>query len=114
LIASAAVLAAATPGLVFGPGAAGVLTCGVAFGVAGAVFYTALQTICLTLRPGQAGSTGAVISAIGLASVGFPLLAGAVADRFGLSTALWLYAAVPVIVLLLVAIFRRWMPKAPA
>lgn len=103
LSVSAAAMAVTVPAMVFAPSAAGVVLGGLAFGVAGAVFYTALQTACLTLRPGQAGSTGAVISAIGLSTVGFPVLAGAVADRLGLPAALWLYAAVPVVILMLVA-----------
>ena len=79
---------------------------GFAFGVVGAMFYTALQSIVLTLRPGQAGSTGAVISAVGLAGSAFPGLVGAVSDAHGLAAGLLLYAAVPALVLGLTAALR--------
>ena len=66
------------------------------FGFAGATFYSVLQASYLGLRPGQAGTTGAVVSTIGLAGVGFPVLVGAVADAHGLTAGLALYAVVPV------------------
>lgn len=106
LIASAAAMCSTLPAMVFAPGPVLVIAGGLAFGIAGAVFYTALQSACLTLRPGQAGSTGAVISAIGLMGVGFPILAGAAADLWGLPAALWLYVAVPVAVLVLAVLAR--------
>jgi FSR family fosmidomycin resistance protein-like MFS transporter len=102
LATSGAALCVTLPAMVFAPSPILILAAGAGFGLVGAVFYTALQSACLSLRPGQAGSTGAVISAIGLASVGFPALAGATADRFGLPAALWLYVAVPAAMLALV------------
>ncbi|MBV9120641.1 MAG: MFS transporter, partial [Chloroflexi bacterium] len=65
------------------------------FGYAGAVFYAQLEATYLSLRPGQAGTTGAVVSAIGLAGIGFPALVGAIADAHGLAMAIALYAALP-------------------
>lgn len=47
-----------------------------------------------------------MISAIGLLGVGFPILAGAAADLWGLPAALWLYVAVPVAVLVLAVLAR--------
>lgn len=113
LTASGLAMCATLPVMVFAPGPVLVVTGGLAFGIAAAVFYTALQSACLTLRPGQAGSTGAVISAISLMGVGFPILAGAAADRWGLPAALWLYIAVPAAVLVLAVAARRMLQAAP-
>jgi predicted MFS family arabinose efflux permease len=71
----------------------------IAFGAAGAVYYTVGQAHLLRLRPGLAGTTGAVISVISLPAAAFPILAGAIADRFGLSATIGLYASVPVLML---------------
>lgn len=68
-------------------------------GAAGALYYTAGQAHLLRLRPGLAGTTGAVISTIALPGTAFPILAGTVADHFGLSAAIGLYALVPVLML---------------
>jgi hypothetical protein len=76
---------------------------GFAFGASGAVFYSVLQATYLSLRPGQAGTSQAVVSTIGLLGIGYPALVGAVADGYGLMAGLALYAVVPVgMVLLLV------------
>lgn len=64
------------------------------FGLAGAVFWSILQATFLSLRPGQAGTSQAVISTIGLLGVGFPTVVGAVADAFGLAIGLSLYVLV--------------------
>jgi len=94
------------PILAFGPQAWMVVAGGLAFGVSGAVFYTALQSLVLTLRPGQAGSTGAVVSVIGLAGAGLPALVGWTADKWGLGAGLGLYAAVPALLLVLTLVLR--------
>lgn len=113
LITSGAAVCVTLPAMVFAPGPGLVALGGLAFGIAGAVFYTALQSACLTVRPGQAGSTGAVISAISLLGVGFPILAGAAADGWGLSGAIWLYVAAPVATLALTVAARRMLQTAP-
>jgi MFS transporter, FSR family, fosmidomycin resistance protein len=113
LIGSGVAMCATLPVMVFTPGVVMVVLGGLAFGIAAAVFYTALQSACLTVRPGQAGSTGAVISAIGLGSVGFPVVAGEMADRSGLPAALWLYMAVPVAILVLAVAARGMLRAAP-
>lgn len=80
------------------------------FGFSGAVFYSVLEARYLSLRPGQAGTTGAVVSAIGLAGLGFPALVGAVSDGHGLLTGMAVYAAVPVLIVglaILEALFNR-------
>jgi hypothetical protein len=76
---------------------------GLAFGAAGAVFYTTLGAISLGLRPGQAGATSAVVSTIGMIGMGFPALVGAIADSYGLGAGVGLYLAIPVLVLALAA-----------
>lgn len=101
LAPSALAAALSLPLMAFGGQAWLVVTGGLAFGVSGAVFYTALQSLVLTLRPGQAGSTGAVVSVIGLAGAGFPALVGWIADAWGLGAGLGLYAAVPALLLAL-------------
>lgn len=106
LAPSALVAAISLPVLVFGSQAWIVVGGGLAFGVSGAVFYTALQSLVLTLRPGQAGSTGAVVSIIGLAGAGFPAVVGWVADAWGLGAGLGLYVAVPALLLALTLVLR--------
>jgi predicted MFS family arabinose efflux permease len=81
-------------------------------GVAGAVLYTTLESVVLALRPGQAGATSAVVSAVGTAGMGFPALVGALADARGLGAGLALYAAVPALILVLAAGWRR-SPRRP-
>jgi predicted MFS family arabinose efflux permease len=83
------------------------------FGVAGAVLYTMLESVVLALRPGQAGATSAVVSAVGTAGLGFPALVGLLADSHGLGVGLALYAAVPPLILALAAWWRR-APRPPA
>ncbi|MDP2213147.1 sugar MFS transporter [Phenylobacterium sp.] len=101
LIPSALVATLSLPVMAFGPQAWLVVVGGLVFGFSGAVFYTALQSRVLTLRPGQAGSTGAAVSAIGLAGAGFPALVGLAADAWGLAAGLGLYVAVPAVMLVL-------------
>ncbi|MDP3385478.1 MAG: MFS transporter, partial [Phenylobacterium sp.] len=106
LAPSALVAALSLPVLAFAPQAWLVVAGGLVFGVSGAVFYTALQSLVLTLRPGQAGSTGAAVSIIGLAGAGFPALVGGVADAWGLGAGLGLYAAIPALLLALTLVLR--------
>ena len=75
-----------------------------AFGVGGATFFAVLQATYLGLRPGQAGASQAVVSTFGLVGVGFPALVGVVSDTFGLTAGVGLYAAVPVAILLVLAL----------
>lgn len=105
LAPTASFMALTLPAMLFGPPLV-VIAAGFGFGVTGAIFYTALQGVILTLRPGQAGSTGAVVSAVGLAGAAFPGLVGAVSDAHGLAAGLLLYAAVPALVLGLTAALR--------
>jgi len=63
-------------------------------GVCGALVWVAVQALSLGLRPGQPGTTSAVISLIALPALGFPVLVGLVADHAGLGAAMALYALV--------------------
>jgi predicted MFS family arabinose efflux permease len=71
-------------------GAAGV-------GAAVNLAWISLEARILTLRPGQAGTTSAVVSAVAQVAVLVPLIAGVVADGAGVSTALLLYLALALV-----------------
>ena len=71
------------------------------------VELTGRGTVALALRPGQVGAVSAAISVIGMIGMGFPALAGIVADSQGLAAALGLYAAVPMVILALIVLARR-------
>ncbi len=102
LTPAAIAVALSLPVMAFGPQAWLIVAGGLIFGFSGAVLYTALQSLVLTLRPGQAGSTAAAVSAIGLAGAAFPALVGWVSDAWGLAAGLGLYAAVPALLLVLI------------
>ena len=77
----------------------------ITFGFAGAVFYSALVASLLSDQPDQAGTIHAVVSMIGLFGVAFPTLVGAVADSFGLTAGLGVYAIIgPLILALLLVV----------
>jgi fucose permease len=107
LLALGAVVAVAVALLVAAPLVPALAAAAVAFGFAGAVFYTILQDALFALHPGQAGTTGAVTGTIGLVGLAYPVLVGAVADAHGLTAGLALYAAVPVVMLVLVLADRQ-------
>jgi predicted MFS family arabinose efflux permease len=105
LLACAAILVCGLPAAMFAPRLAIQALAAVAFGAAGAVFYTTMQAAALALRPRQVGAVSAVISV--MIGMGFPALVGVVADSQGLAAALGLYAAVPVVLLALIVLARR-------
>ncbi len=107
ILACAAAMIAALPVAIFAPFLPLQMAAAVGFGVAGAVFYTTLESVVLALRPGQAGATSAVVSTVGMAGMGFPALVGAISDGRGLAAGLALYAAVPPLILVLAAAWRR-------
>jgi MFS transporter len=72
-----------------------------ALGLVGAAHWVALQAAMLRARPGQTGTTYAVIATLSLPALAVPPLIGAAADRFGAVAGLALYALVPVVVLAL-------------
>jgi predicted MFS family arabinose efflux permease len=84
-----AIVLAAHP-IVAALGAAGV-------GAAVNLAWISLEARILTLRPGQAGTTSAVVSAVGQVAVLVPLVAGVLADTAGVTQALLLYLAMAVV-----------------
>jgi predicted MFS family arabinose efflux permease len=113
ILACAATMIATLPVAIFLPFLPVLLAAALCFGAAGAVLYTTLESVLLALRPGQAGTTSAVTSAIGMIGMVFPALVGALADARGLGAGLMLYAAVPPVILALAAWWRR-PPRRPA
>jgi predicted MFS family arabinose efflux permease len=107
ILACAALMAATLPVAIYAPNMPLQLAAALADGMAGAVLYTTLESVLLALRPGQAGATSAVVSTVGMAGMAVPALVGALADARGLGAGLALYAAVPPIVLMLAAWWRR-------
>jgi DHA1 family inner membrane transport protein len=83
-----AIVLAAHP-LVAALGAAGV-------GAAVSLAWISLEARVLTLRPGQAGTTSAVVSAVAQVAVLVPLVAGVVADRAGITAVLLVYLVLAV------------------
>ena len=112
LLAFGTILAVAVTALVVAPVVLLQVVAAFAFGFAGATFYSVLQAAYLGLRPGQAGTTEAVVATIGLFGIGFPALVGAVSDVAGLAAGLGLYAAIPLVVLLLLVLGAA--PTRPA
>jgi predicted MFS family arabinose efflux permease len=56
-----------------------------------------LQARYMTLRPGQVGTTSAVAEAVSQIGVVTPLVTGLLADRAGLSPAMWLYCVLALV-----------------
>jgi predicted MFS family arabinose efflux permease len=104
LMVLATLLALAIPALIVAPVVPLQIAAAFVFGFGGATFYAVLQATYLGLRPGQAGTSQAVISTFGLLGIGFPALAGVVSDSFGLTAGLGLYAAIPLGILLVLAL----------
>lgn len=89
-------------------GAAGV-------GAAVNLAWISLEARVLTLRPGQAGTTSAVVSSVGQVAVLVPLVAGVLADAAGVTQALLLYLALAVVFAIVNLRDRgRQTPGAPA
>lgn len=80
---------------------------GVGFGAAIALVWVTLLTTTLRLRPGQVGTTQAVISGLSSVRIVIPPLIGVAADRLGLGVAMWLFALAPACILLLAVTNRE-------
>jgi predicted MFS family arabinose efflux permease len=90
LVGGVAAIVAAPHPVVAALGAAGV-------GAAVNLAWISLEARVLTLRPGQAGTTSAMVSAVAQLAVLVPLVAGVLADGAGVSTALLLYLALALV-----------------
>jgi MFS family permease len=104
LTGSAMTLAGAVLGILVAPAVPLQVAAGLAAGVASAIFWTRVQAAILGLRPGQAGTTAAVVGYLSLPGGLFPLVAAAAADRFGLGAALGCYLAVALVLVAVTAI----------
>jgi hypothetical protein len=105
-VAPALVLAGSVLGIVVAPTIPLQVLFGVASGVSSAMFWTTVQARILGLRPGQPGTTAAVVGYLSLPSALWPLAAAAVADRFGLQAALGIYVVTAVATAVAAATFR--------
>jgi predicted MFS family arabinose efflux permease len=90
LVGGVGAIVAAPHPVVAALGAAGV-------GAAVNLAWISLEPRVLTLRPGQAGTTSAMVSAVAQLAVLVPLVAGVLADAAGVSTALLLYLALALV-----------------
>lgn len=88
--------------MVGSPWTAAVALAGLGFGAASALTWMTVQVTVLRLRPGQVGTTQAVVSGLSTVGIVIPPLIGVAADRLGLAAGLWLYACVPLGIVLLV------------
>jgi MFS family permease len=75
-----------------------------------AAAWVTIETVFLTIRPGLAGTVSAVVSLLALPAAAAPLLVGALADRLGLPTALWLFVGGAAAILLWVRLGRLGAP----
>jgi FSR family fosmidomycin resistance protein-like MFS transporter len=75
---------------------------GFVFGAGIALVWVVLQATVLRLRPGQAGTTEAVVAALASFEIAIPPLIGVAADAVGLPGAMWIYVAVTVAMLVIV------------
>jgi MFS family permease len=86
---------------------------GLTTGMANAVFWTRLQARILGLRPGQPGTTAAVVGYLAMPGALVPLLAAMAADHLGLSAALAVYVGVAVLLTVVTALSGRPGPQRP-
>jgi predicted MFS family arabinose efflux permease len=94
-------LLVATVVMVGAPWMAVIGVAGAGFGAAGALLWVELQATTYRLRPGQVGTTRAVISGLSTVRIAIPPLIGVAADRLGLATGMWLFVLAPVGILVL-------------
>ena len=105
-VAPTVVLAGSVLGIVVAPAIPFQVVFGLAAGVSSALFWTTVQARVLGLRPGQPGTTAAVIGYLSLPSALWPLAAAVLADRFGLTAALIVYVVTAAATAVAAAAFR--------
>jgi predicted MFS family arabinose efflux permease len=101
LVVGAIGLLVTTVIMVGAPWTAAIALAGVGFGSAIALVWVTLLMTTLRLRPGQVGTTQAVISGLSTARIAIPPLIGVAADRLGLATGMWLFVLAPACILVL-------------
>ncbi len=87
---------------------------GLTTGMASAIFWTRLQARILGLRPGQPGTTAAVVGYLAMPGALVPLVAAAAADHLGLGAALAVYVAVALLLAVVTALSDRSGRPEPA
>lgn len=85
------------------PALAVVAVAGFAVGVALSLIWLALQHRILTLRPGRAGTTMAVVTTVEFLGFGLAIAIGAISDRYGLTAGLIALSLLPFAVVLIAA-----------
>jgi predicted MFS family arabinose efflux permease len=80
----------------------------VAAGASAAIWWVALQAARLQVRPGQAGTTYAVIATLSLPALAVPPLVGAIADRLGLATGMAALLLFPLLTLAVAVLPTSW------
>jgi predicted MFS family arabinose efflux permease len=113
LLSFGGIIAVSVASIAFGPDLTVQTAGAMAFGFAGAVFYSVLQTTYLSQQSDQAGTIHAVVSTIGLFGIAFPALVGVVVDQFGLAAGLGVYAAIPPLILVLL-VGNFWHDSSPS
>jgi FSR family fosmidomycin resistance protein-like MFS transporter len=98
-VAGIALSASAAAGIVVAPHVVLVGTSGFAFGVGLNLTWLGVQHRMLTLRPGEAGRTKAVVSAVEMCGLAIPIVIGALSDALGLRAGLAAYAVLPLLAL---------------
>jgi predicted MFS family arabinose efflux permease len=99
--ASLLTLGVAIVGFLLAPGIAGKAACLIVVGASGAVFYTTALAMAFTLRPNATGTVTSVLSVFGAISLFIPPLVGSIADAHGLVSAMLVYVAIPLTMLIL-------------
>jgi hypothetical protein len=107
---AATTLAVSVLGIILAPTIPLQIAFGVLSGTASVTFWTRLQASILGLRPGQPGTTSAVVGYLSLPGALCPVAAAAAADRFGLHAALGVYLLVAVALTVVTAAGPRMTP----
>ena len=110
---AAVALVVSVLGIIVAPAIPLQIAFGLLSGGASVVFWTRLQASILGLRPGQPGTTAAVVGYLSIPGALCPVLAAAAADRFGLRAALGVYLLVAVLLAAVTAAGSAGRPQRP-
>jgi len=114
LTRNASVLFASTLGAVAIPSIPVVMLCMAANGVGLTRFFLALKTRIASLHPGRLGSVSAIVTTLEFAGFVLPLLAGTLADAFGVQAGLAFYAAIGLLLVFVVQLGERYFNSSRA